>query len=70
MNRYFLNAHLVLWPEIEQILANTQYKDHRVTFTGHSLGKIELYTKLTVISNLGGALASLAAARTAKQGNS
>ncbi|CAI5451065.1 unnamed protein product [Caenorhabditis angaria] len=52
VNRYFLNAHMVLWPEIEQILKNQKWANYHVTFTGHSLG---------------GALASLAAARTAKQ---
>ncbi|CAB3398913.1 unnamed protein product [Caenorhabditis bovis] len=53
VNKYFLNAHLVLWPDIEQILTDAQYSSFGVTFTGHSLG---------------GALASLGAARTAKQG--
>ncbi|EFP00003.1 hypothetical protein CRE_18522 [Caenorhabditis remanei] len=53
VNRYFLNAHLVLWPEIEKVITNPRWVDYEITFTGHSLG---------------GALAALAAARTAKQG--
>uniref|UniRef100_A0A1I7XI68 Peptidase A1 domain-containing protein n=1 Tax=Heterorhabditis bacteriophora TaxID=37862 RepID=A0A1I7XI68_HETBA len=53
VNRYFMNGHLTLWPAIEKILMDPQYKDYNIMFTGHSLG---------------GALASLAAARTVRQG--
>ncbi|VDM63280.1 unnamed protein product [Angiostrongylus costaricensis] len=53
VNRYFMNGHLALWSMVEQVLRDHKYADYRVTFTGHSLG---------------GALAALAAARTAKQG--
>ncbi|KAK6013790.1 triacylglycerol lipase, partial [Ostertagia ostertagi] len=53
VNGYFLNGHLVLWPPVEKVLKNPDYAEYKVVFTGHSLG---------------GALAALAAARTAKQG--
>ncbi|ETN79016.1 triacylglycerol lipase [Necator americanus] len=53
VNRYFMNGHLVLWPQVEQALQDPKYANYKVLFTGHSLG---------------GALAALAAARTAKQG--
>uniref|UniRef100_A0A0K0DG85 Lipase_3 domain-containing protein n=1 Tax=Angiostrongylus cantonensis TaxID=6313 RepID=A0A0K0DG85_ANGCA len=53
VNRYFMNGHLALWSMVEQVLRDPKYAGYRVTFTGHSLG---------------GALAALAAARTAKQG--
>ncbi|VDM83564.1 unnamed protein product [Strongylus vulgaris] len=54
VNRYFLNGHLVLWPPVEKVLKDPKYAGYKLMFTGHSLG---------------GALAALAAARTAKQGN-
>ncbi|KIH47439.1 hypothetical protein ANCDUO_22501, partial [Ancylostoma duodenale] len=50
--KYFKNGHNVLWPQVEQVLTNPKYANYKATFTGHSLG---------------GALAALAAARTAKQ---
>ncbi|KAJ1357831.1 hypothetical protein KIN20_016080 [Parelaphostrongylus tenuis] len=53
VNRYFMNGHLALWGMVEQVLRDPKYADYRISFTGHSLG---------------GALAALAAARTAKQG--
>ncbi|EPB72788.1 triacylglycerol lipase [Ancylostoma ceylanicum] len=53
VNRYFKNGHEVLWPQVEQALTDPKYANYKATFTGHSLG---------------GALAALAAARTAKQG--
>ncbi|VDO78638.1 unnamed protein product [Heligmosomoides polygyrus] len=53
VNRYFMNGHLVLWPEVEKTLNNPKYAGYKLIFTGHSLG---------------GALAALAAARTVKQG--
>ncbi|KAK5972857.1 Triacylglycerol lipase [Trichostrongylus colubriformis] len=53
VNRYFLNGHLVLWPPVERVLTDPKYADYKTVFTGHSLG---------------GALATLAAARAAKQG--
>ncbi|EYC43147.1 hypothetical protein Y032_0502g2632 [Ancylostoma ceylanicum] len=53
VNRYFKNGHEVLWPHVEQALTNPKYANYKTTFTGHSLG---------------GALAALAAVRTAKQG--
>ncbi|KAK5986358.1 Triacylglycerol lipase [Trichostrongylus colubriformis] len=53
VNGYFLNGHLVLWPPVEKVLTDPKYADYKAVFTGHSLG---------------GALATLAAARTAKQG--
>ena len=53
MHRYFLNAHLKLWPDVERILQDLKYKEYRCVFTGHSLG---------------GALATLGAARTVRQG--
>ncbi|KJH53593.1 triacylglycerol lipase [Dictyocaulus viviparus] len=52
VNRYFINAHLKLWSSVEKLLMDPIYKDYQIVFTGHSLG---------------GALAALAAARTAKQ---
>ncbi|KAK6054041.1 triacylglycerol lipase, partial [Cooperia oncophora] len=48
-----LHGHDVLWPPVEQVLKDPKYADYKVVFTGHSLG---------------GALAALAAARTAKEG--
>nr|CDJ97920.1 Lipase domain containing protein [Haemonchus contortus] len=53
VNEYFLNGHLVLWPSVEEVLKDPKYAGYKTVFTGHSLG---------------GALAALAAARTAKQG--
>ncbi|KAL6743416.1 hypothetical protein Aduo_016458 [Ancylostoma duodenale] len=53
--KYFKNGHNVLWPQVEQVLTNPKYANYKATFTGHSLG---------------GALAALAAARTAKEGKS
>ncbi|KAE9414653.1 hypothetical protein Angca_009362, partial [Angiostrongylus cantonensis] len=53
VNQYFMNAHLVLWPSVEQVLSNSKYADYDIILTGHSLG---------------GALAALAAARITKQG--
>ncbi|CAJ0589454.1 unnamed protein product [Cylicocyclus nassatus] len=53
VNRYFLNGHRVLWPTIENTLKDPKYAGYKLIFTGHSLG---------------GALAALAAARTAKEG--
>ncbi|KAL6743418.1 hypothetical protein Aduo_016460 [Ancylostoma duodenale] len=53
VNGYFKNGHNVLWPLVEQALMNPKYANYKATFTGHSLG---------------GALAALAAVRTAKQG--
>ena len=38
VNQYFLNAHLKLWPGIEKMVSNKKYADHRIIFTGHSLG--------------------------------
>ncbi|CAJ0939140.1 unnamed protein product, partial [Mesorhabditis belari] len=53
VNKYFLNAHNVLWAPMERVLTHPLYQNYAVTITGHSLG---------------GALAALAAARTVKQG--
>ncbi|KAL6743420.1 hypothetical protein Aduo_016462 [Ancylostoma duodenale] len=53
VNRYFKNGHEVLWPQVLQALTDPKYANYKTTFTGHSLG---------------GALAALAAARTAKEG--
>ncbi|WKY12668.1 hypothetical protein Q1695_003901 [Nippostrongylus brasiliensis] len=53
VNEYFLNAHDALWPPIERTMNDANYKEYRITLTGHSLG---------------GALAALAAARIANQG--
>ncbi|GMT11441.1 hypothetical protein PFISCL1PPCAC_2738 [Pristionchus fissidentatus] len=53
VNKYFMRAHNHMWPSILEFLAKPEYQHHRIIFTGHSLG---------------GALASLAAARVVKQG--
>ena len=67
MNKYFKNGHELLWPQVKSVISDPQYavgsvdkttietqlQGYGVTFTGHSLG---------------GALAALAAARTANEG--
>ncbi|KAF8382194.1 hypothetical protein PRIPAC_71336, partial [Pristionchus pacificus] len=53
VNNYFLRAHNHMWPSVLEFLAKAEYQQHRLIFTGHSLG---------------GALASLAAARVVKMG--
>ncbi|GMT32292.1 hypothetical protein PFISCL1PPCAC_23589, partial [Pristionchus fissidentatus] len=53
VNGYFANALHSLWKPIYEILNDPEYKNHSIIFTGHSLG---------------GALASLAAAKTVKIG--
>ncbi|CAB3396692.1 unnamed protein product [Caenorhabditis bovis] len=53
VHSYFFHAHNVLWPSLVEILNSTKYQNYGITFTGHSLG---------------GALASLAAVRTVKEG--
>ncbi|CAI4222914.1 unnamed protein product [Auanema sp. JU1783] len=53
VNKYFLRGHNLLWPDLETILRDPRYSDYTIVFTGHSLG---------------GALAALAAARTAREG--
>ncbi|RCN30532.1 triacylglycerol lipase [Ancylostoma caninum] len=53
VNRYFSYGVHVLWPSIKRVLKDPKYAGYKVAFTGHSLG---------------GALATLAAARAARQG--
>ncbi|RCN28419.1 triacylglycerol lipase [Ancylostoma caninum] len=53
VNRYFSYGVHVLWPSIKRVLKDLKYAGYKVAFTGHSLG---------------GALATLAAARAARQG--
>ncbi|KIH55774.1 triacylglycerol lipase [Ancylostoma duodenale] len=53
VNRYFKYGVHVLWPPIERVLRDPKYDEYEVAFTGHSLG---------------GALATIAAARAVKQG--
>ncbi|KAI1690464.1 lipase (class 3) domain-containing protein [Ditylenchus destructor] len=38
LNAYFKEKFDIMWPSIEAILAQPQYKNYRVYFTGHSLG--------------------------------
>ncbi|GMT35694.1 hypothetical protein PFISCL1PPCAC_26991 [Pristionchus fissidentatus] len=52
VNKYFNRAHDHLWPSVLDYLARPEFQGYAITFTGHSLG---------------GALASLAAARTVSQ---
>nr|CAD2186804.1 unnamed protein product [Meloidogyne enterolobii] len=51
VNKYFLRAFNTLWPSVKEALEDPRHAGYKVTFTGHSLG---------------GALASLASARTVK----
>ncbi|EYC23663.1 hypothetical protein Y032_0015g2771 [Ancylostoma ceylanicum] len=53
VNRYFKIGLNVLWPPIRQVLKDPKYAEYKVVFTGHSLG---------------GALATVAAARAAREG--
>ncbi|EGT51393.1 hypothetical protein CAEBREN_23637 [Caenorhabditis brenneri] len=38
INAYFSMTHNFIWPEIHQILIHSNYSNHDVIFTGHSLG--------------------------------
>ncbi|CEF69683.1 Lipase, class 3 family-containing protein [Strongyloides ratti] len=38
VNRYFFQAHNVLWNSINEIFQDNKYKDYKVYVTGHSLG--------------------------------
>ncbi|KAL7075995.1 hypothetical protein ACQ4LE_004499 [Meloidogyne hapla] len=53
VNKYFLKAFNTLWPSVKAALVDAKHSGYKVTFTGHSLG---------------GALASLASARTVIEG--
>lgn len=37
VNRYFMNGHLVLWPEVEKTLNNPKYAGYKLIFTGPHL---------------------------------